>query len=158
MSRRLADVRMPYSDLSRLFQALDGNAVVRLGGLPEFAEVVAIHDDWEYRCLVVRFESDAFAEVPEGEPMPRLAVDFGTGPASDRVEELSLENRRLRAENAELTYLLGDRVLDSDLASRAVAMEREACAKLAEAMPFEDWEMDDGRGDRIAKAIRERAT
>lgn len=39
---------------------------------------------------------------------------------------LVAEARRLRAENAELVALLGDRVLDSDLASKAVRLERES--------------------------------
>ena len=37
----------------------------------------------------------------------------------------------------------------------AVAAERERCAAVAQTMPFESWEMDDGARDRIAAAIRE---
>lgn len=39
---------------------------------------------------------------------------------------------------------------------KAVAEENDACAKLAESLPWLDHEMDDGRTARIAAAIRSR--
>lgn len=40
----------------------------------------------------------------------------------------------------------------------AIAGEREACAKIATDLPFKDHQMDDGRSNDIAEAIRARTT
>lgn len=164
MGQRLGDLLISREALSALFGRLDGGTVLKVEGLPADARVVGVHHLWDRDCLAIRFASESFAEVYDGDPVPRLDADLACGPADAALAEALARLREMEA-------VFGDRVQDSEVARLAVLREREACAKEADDAAAEfarrsaaapgfdsrdDWDTMRVGAEAVARAVRER--